>query len=58
MVSSDKGRIAISINKELIQDLDYLEKKYNIKKSKLVQTLLEKYLVHEFGNIERNDSDE
>lgn len=46
-------RIQITLQKNIIDDLDKIGEKYNLSKSNILTMLITKYAKEEFGNFEK-----
>lgn len=46
-------RIQITLQKNIIDDLDKISEKYNLSKSNILTMLVTKYAKEEFGNFEK-----
>lgn len=50
---NETKRIQITLQKNIINDLDKIGEKYNLSKSNILTMLITKYAKEEFGNFEK-----
>ena len=50
---NETKRIQITLQKNIIDDLDKIGEKYNLSKSNILTMLITKYAKEEFGNFEK-----